>query len=82
MKALLGKSLQDMEQLAMSMKQPKFRGQQIYKSLQNGAKAISDISTVRHRSSSMDCYSSAQSSDEVSTLLACYQVSSMGVDLL
>lgn len=45
-KALLGKSVQELEQVAAEFKQPKFRGKQLHQGILQGAKSLNDISNV------------------------------------
>ena len=45
---LLGKSLEDLEALALSNGQPRYRGKQLLDGVLNGAHTLDDIKTVRH----------------------------------
>lgn len=43
---ILGRTLEDLQQLVVSFKQPKFRAKQMYDAMLKGARSIDDIGTI------------------------------------
>lgn len=48
-KALLGRSLKEVQQIAVAEGYPVYRGKQLYEGILQGAKSLADVSNVRCR---------------------------------